>query len=304
MHRFPLRRTPLHAVHESLGARFTDFAGWSMPVRYLSETAEHQAVRSHAGIFDLSHMGQISITGSEAGRALDYALVGSLSTLETGGARYTMVCHDNGGVLDDLVVYRLAPHRFLAVANAANTAVVLAALRDRFDGYNAQARWDDNALIAVQGPRAERILDCPAASGLRYYQAVETQLAGRPVAIARTGYTGEDGFEIFCSAHDAADLWSDLSQAGAAHGLLPAGLACRDTLRLEAGMPLYAKELHVGVTPFEAGLGRVVDFAGKHDFVGRAALAVRAAMAPRSTLVGLRSTGGERPAPGIRSPIP
>ncbi|WP_027344621.1 glycine cleavage system aminomethyltransferase GcvT [Hamadaea tsunoensis] len=285
-------RTPLYDVHQALGARFTDFAGWSMPLRYTSETAEHHAVRASAGLFDLSHMGQISVTGPEAGRALDYALVGSFASLAVGSARYTMLCHGNGGVLDDLVVYRLEPRLFLVVANAANAAVVLSELRDRFDGFGAYADLaDDRALIAVQGPAADRILACPQASALRYYQAAAVRWADRPVVIARTGYTGEDGFELFCRGEDAAELWSALIRAGEPHGLRPAGLACRDTLRLEAGMPLHGNELHVGVSPYEANLGRVVDLANKGDFVGRRALAALAAEPPQSTLVGLTSAG-------------
>ncbi|GAA1617233.1 glycine cleavage system aminomethyltransferase GcvT [Catellatospora bangladeshensis] len=279
-----LRRTPLHALHQSLGVRFTDFAGWSMPLRFSGETAEHNTVRSSAGIFDLSHMGQLAVDGPEAGRALDYALVGSISPLAVGAARYTMLCHDNGGILDDLVAYRLAPDRFLVVANASNTPVVLAALRDRLDGFRAQARWEHRVLLAVQGPHAERIVNCPDASALKYYQAVATELAGRPVLVARTGYTGEDGFEIFCEPADAAVLWSAFAPA------LPAGLASRDTLRLEAGMALHGNELHVGVSPFEARLGRLVDFT-KPDFVGRTALLRRADQTPRTLLVGLTSTG-------------
>lgn len=295
----PLRHTPLHPVHARLGARFTDFAGWRMPLRYDSETLEHQAVRAAAGLFDLSHMGQIEVTGLEAGRALDFALVGHLSALEVGAARYTMLCHDNGGILDDLVVYRLAAQRFLVVANAANSRVVLSALADRSDGYRSKLECLENrALIAVQGPRSAQIIASPRAHALAYYSAAELDVAGCPAVVARTGYTGEDGFEIFCHGDDAARLWAALSEAGAVHGLRPAGLACRDTLRLEAGMPLYGNELHVGVTPFEARLGRVVAFGKPGAFVGREALQARAADGPRTTLVGLTSAGRRAARPG------
>jgi aminomethyltransferase len=300
---FPLRQTALWPAHVQLGAKFTPFAGWSMPLRYVSEVTEHHAVRQRAGLFDLSHMGQLEVSGPEAGRALDYALVGHLSAIDVGGARYTMLCHDTGGILDDLVVYRLAEHRFLVVANASNAAVVLATLRDRADGFttSVEDRTQDRALIAVQGPNAAEIVSSVVETPvemLRYYAATAVEMAQRSVILARTGYTGEDGFEIFCHAQDAAHLWQTLLFKGAERGLQPAGLACRDTLRLEAGMPLYGNELHVGITPFEAGLGRVVAFGKPGDFVGRAALAEREVNGPHSILVGLVASGRRAPRHG------
>jgi glycine cleavage system T protein (aminomethyltransferase) len=286
------RRTPLHEVHERLGATMTPFAGWLMPLRYRSETAEHQAVRGSAGLFDLSHMGEIFVTGAGAGEALDYALVGHLSALVPGRARYTMICAGDGGVLDDLIVYRLGQDEFLVVANAANTPVVSAALHERAGGFPAQVsdRTADYALIAIQGPRAIGILaplaDVPL-DGLKYYAIQPATVAGREVLLARTGYTGEDGFELFTSSADAQLVWASLASAGAGEGLIPAGLAARDTLRLEAGMPLYGNELSAQVTPFDAGLGRVVKFDKPGDFVGRTALAKRAVAAPERVLAGL-----------------
>jgi aminomethyltransferase len=300
------RPTPLHAVHERLGATMTDFAGWLMPLRYGSETAEHRAVRGAAGIFDLSHMGEIAVSGPGAAAALDYALVGHLSALQPGRARYTMICAPDGGVLDDLIVYRLADTQFLVVANAANTPVVAAALRERVTGYQADVDdlTDDYALIAIQGPHASRILQPLADIGLdevRYYAGQRAVVAGRKVLLARTGYTGEDGFELFTSPGDAEPVWMALAEAGEADGLVPAGLAARDTLRLEAGMPLYGNELTTQVTPFDVGLGRVVVFAKRGDFVGRAALAERAQAAPARTLVGL--TVGSRRIPRHGYPV-
>ncbi|GHJ43797.1 aminomethyltransferase [Catellatospora sp. TT07R-123] len=296
-----LRTTPLHEVHVALGAVLTAFAGWTMPLRYGSELAEHHAVRSSAGLFDLSHMGQLEVTGADAAAFLDYALVGRLSAVQPGRARYTMLCAPDGGVLDDLVVYRLEPQRYLVVANAANTAAVLAELVARTAGFGADVadvsdRW---ALIAVQGPRAAAILapltgaDLPS---LRYYAVDVAWLAGRPVLLARTGYTGEDGFEIYCAPADAAAIWTAVTAAGAGHGLVPAGLACRDTLRLEAGMPLYGHELTAEVSPYQAGLGRVVAH-DKPGFVGREALAARREQAA-DVLVGLVSGGRRAPRPG------
>ena len=287
-----LRRTPLTSMHERLGATLTGFAGWLMPLRYGSETAEHNAVRTAAGLFDLSHMGEIMVTGPDAGAALDYALVGQPSALAPGRARYTMICAPDGGILDDLIVYRLADDEFLVVANAANTDTVLHALTERAGAAGAKVadRTADYALIALQGPNATRILgpmtDADLAT-VKYYASYPATVAGRRILLARTGYTGEDGFELFTRPQDAEPVWEALTAAGAACGLLPAGLAARDTLRLEAGMPLYGNELGPDLTPFDAGLGRVVKLDKPGDFVGRAALAERALAQPERELVGL-----------------
>jgi aminomethyltransferase len=279
-------------VHERLGAVMTSFAGWQMPLRYTSETAEHQAVRQAAGLFDLSHMGEILVHGPGAGAALDYALTGYLSAVPPGRARYTMICAADGGVLDDLVVYRLGEQQFLVIANAANTATVYDELRSRAAGHDAEVvdATLDWALIAVQGPEAAGILG-PLTEldlgAMKYYAGAFGDVAGCAAWVARTGYTGEDGFEVFCRPADAVRVWDALAAAGAPAGLVPAGLAARDTLRLEAGMPLYGNELGPDVTPFEAGLGRVVKFDKPGDFVGRLALAARASEGPRRRLAGL-----------------
>ena len=279
-------------MHERLGASMTPFAGWLMPLRYTSETAEHLAVRRAAGLFDLSHMGEITVSGPAAGAALDYALVGNLSALRPGRARYTMICAEDGGVLDDLVVYRLGDAEFLVIANAANTAVVLGALRARAAGHDAEVAdaTQDYALVAVQGPEAAAILAPLTGLDLgeiRYYAGSFGDVAERRAWVARTGYTGEDGFEVFCRPEDAEAVWDALAAGGAGAGLIPAGLAARDTLRLEAGMPLYGNELGPDVTPFEAGLGRVVKFDKPGEFVGREALAARASSGPVKRLAGL-----------------
>jgi aminomethyltransferase len=299
-HGTPLRPTPLLRVHERLGATMTGFAGWLMPLRYRSETAENLAVRRAAGLFDLSHMGEIAVTGPGAGATLDYAVTGQPSAMPPGRARYTMICADNGGVLDDLIIYRLAGEEFLVVANAANTEVVREAIVQRADGYDARVadRTADYALIAIQGPAAVRILgpltDIPL-GGVKYYTGHRARVSGCDVLLARTGYTGEDGFELFTRPEDAEDVWDALSEAGSGDGLTAAGLAARDTLRLEAGMPLYGNELGPETTPFDAGLGRVVRFDKPGGFVGRAALEARAAEGPRRVLVGL--TGATRRVP-------
>jgi aminomethyltransferase len=276
-----------------------DFAGWSMPLRYTSETAEHHAVRRAAGLFDVSHMGQIVVAGPQAGAALDHALVGDMSGLAVGRARYTMICATDGGVMDDLVVYHLDHLRYLVLANASNTSTVLCALEDRSRDLAAEVAdlTEDYALLALQGPRSAEILSPLVSedlSTLRYYSFAQVLVAEQPVLLARTGYTGEDGFELLVAPHLAEDVWGALLEAGGPVGLLPAGLACRDTLRLEAGMPLHGHELHLGVTPYEAGLGRVVKLDKPGDFIGREALARRAATGPLASLVGLASVGAGR----------
>ena len=305
------RRTALDALHRSLGATMTDFAGWDMPLRYGSERDEHLAVRTKAGLFDLSHMGEITVTGPQAAQLLNYALVGNIASVGLGRARYTMICRADGGILDDLIVYRLADteaasSNYMVVANASNAQVVLDALTERATGFDAVVRDDRDAyaLLAVQGPESPGILKSLTDAdldGLKYYAGLPGTVAGVPALIARTGYTGEDGFELFVSPGDAEKLWLALTEAGAQVGLIPCGLSCRDTLRLEAGMPLYGHELSTSLTPFDAGLGRVVKFEKDGDFVGRGALeaaAERAASQPPRVLVGLVAEGRRVPRAG------
>ena len=295
--------TALHVAHIDLGATMVDFAGWSMPLHYGSETTEHRAVRTAAGLFDLSHMGEIEVTGPAAGAALHHALVGDIAALAVGGAKYTMICAEDGGMLDDLIVYRLGEQRYLAVPNAANAAAVLAALRERTEPFGAEVtdRGDEYALLAIQGPASVAVLARLTDADLdliRYYAAGTGAVAGRDCLLARTGYTGEDGFEIFCAAADAPVIWAAALAAGAGDGLVPTGLACRDTLRLEAGMPLYGHELTRELTPYAANLGRVVALGEGADFVGRAALAARAEAGEPRRLVGLLGSGRRPPRAG------
>jgi aminomethyltransferase len=303
------RTTALDATHRALGATMTDFAGWDMPLRYGSERDEHIAVRTRAGLFDLSHMGEITIGGPQAGELLDYALVGNLSALSVGRARYTVLCDTDGGILDDLIVYRTGEQTYMVVANASNAQVVLDALRERSAGFDASVTDDRDAyaLIAVQGPEAAGILKGLTDAdldGLKYYAGVPGSVAGREALIARTGYTGEDGFELFVSPGDAVAVWDALTEAGTPAGLVPCGLSCRDTLRLEAGMALYGHELTTRTTPFDAGLGRVVKFEKTTNdgaFVGREPLeaaAARAADSPPRKLVGLIARGRRVPRAG------
>ncbi|WP_018544636.1 glycine cleavage system aminomethyltransferase GcvT [Streptomyces sp. LaPpAH-108] len=306
-----LRHTALDAVHRALGATMTDFAGWDMPLRYGSERDEHLAVRTRAGLFDLSHMGEITVTGPDAAALLNYALVGDIASVGPGRARYTMICQADGGILDDLIVYRLgeteaASPEYLVVANASNAQVVLDALTERAAGFDAEVRDDRDAyaLLAVQGPESPAILKSLTDAdldNLKYYAGLPGTVAGVPALIARTGYTGEDGFELFVKPEHAVELWQALTKAGEASGLVACGLSCRDTLRLEAGMPLYGHELTRELTPFDAGLGRVVKFGKEGDFVGRAALTEaveRAEQNPPRVLVGLIAEGRRVPRAG------
>lgn len=290
--------SPLRDEHAALGAHFTDFAGWQMPLKYDSELAEHHAVRTRAGLFDLSHMGEIAVAGTGAGALLDYALAGELSKVGVGRAKYSLLCNADGGVIDDLVVYRLADDRFLVVANAANAAVVYRELEARAEGFAATVddQSSQTALVAVQGPAARDIVTALVPAGqaqlvadVKYYAVAPAEVAGLGVLLARTGYTGEDGFELYVSNVDAIRLWRALLEATTARGGVPAGLACRDTLRLEAGMALYGHELTLDTNPYEAGLGRVVRL--NKDFVGRDALARLSQQTPQRVLVGLAGTG-------------
>jgi aminomethyltransferase len=291
-----VHETPLAARHGALGARMIEFAGWLMPVQYTSILDEHRAVRERVGLFDLSHMGELFVEGPEAADALARAVVTDPRALAEGRAQYSMLCAPDGGVLDDLIVYRLAEDRFMVVANASNAGIVSDALAERLAG--SRAVLDDRSLatglVAIQGPRSVDVLGPHTdvdLGALRYYAIGEGQVAGIPALVARTGYTGEDGFEIFTDTNRTGELWDVLFEAVRAADGLPVGLGARDTLRLEAGMPLYGNELDQETTPFDAGLGRIVKLDKEGDFVGRVALERIAAEGARRRLVGLTIEG-------------
>ena len=280
-----LKHTPLNAVHRAAGAKMVEFAGWEMPVEYDGVRAEHVAVRTSAGLFDVSHMGQIETRGPAAARFLRHLLTNDIEKVPAGGAQYSLLCREDGGVLDDLIVYFMREDAFRIVVNAATAdkdlAWLGALLTERAAGLSLKPRRD-LAMIAVQGPRArEKVWQAlpgsrAASEALKPFFATEFG----EYFIARTGYTGEDGFEITLPATRATSLWNALAAAG----VRLCGLGARDTLRLEAGMNLYGQDMDESVDPLESGLAWTVDLSGARDFVGKAALLSK----PRlRTLVGL-----------------
>ena len=265
-----LRKTPLHQVHVDLGARMVDFAGWHMPIQYAGLIEEHQIVRTEAGLFDVSHMGEFTISGVDAFEFLQYALTNNVAKVRRGRAQYTLMCSESGGVIDDAVLYR--PDDYMLVVNAANVQTDWKWLSSLATGFDVQLtnRSEEYALLAAQGPKAEALLDplCDIdLTRLRRWRIRAAMLDGRGVLIARTGYTGEDGFEIFTASYDAVRVWGALT----AVGFTPVGLGARNTLRLEAGMPLHGQDISGEINSLEAGLSGVVDM-NKGDFVGRKAL--------------------------------
>ena len=299
-----LLRTPLHATHRELGARLVPFAGYEMPVHYGSILDEHRAVRTAVGLFDLSHMGEIELSGAGAVELLRYAMVSDPAALEIGGAQYSMACEPDGGVIDDLIIYRLDPERFWVVCNASNRRAVVTHLEtllaDRGHEASLEDRSDEIALVAPQGPHAVELLGRASdvdLGALANYRATPGVVAGIECLVARTGYTGEDGFELFCDGTRAAELWAALGERGADLGLVPCGLGSRDTLRLEAGMPLYGNELDRETNPYEINFGRVVKL-DKPEFVGREALSAVAEAGPRRRLIGLEMIDNAIPRAG------
>ena len=303
------RTVPLDAEHRALGATMVPFAGWEMPVRYGSDLAEHHAVREAAGLFDVSHMGRIELAGSDATALLDGLLVSRVHDLEDGRARYTMLCDASGGVVDDLIVTRLGAD-WMLVVNASNTDAVLAVLVQAAAGRDVTlTHRRDHVLLALQGPRAVDVLAAATAddraggaadaTALRPFRAVATRVAGAGAIVSRTGYTGEDGFEIGCTdADDGRRVWAALLEAGAGSGLVPCGLAARDSLRLEAGLPLHGHELGADLGPFATGFGRIVHLDEGRDFPGRAVLERIADAGPERVVVGLVATGRRAPRSG------
>ena len=272
-----MHRTPLHSVHRRLGARLVPFAGWEMPVQYTGIVAEHRAVRTAAGLFDVSHMGELDLRGSGAAAAVARLTCADVDRIAEGQARYSLVLDESAGIIDDVIVYRLGDRHFRLVVNASNTEAVLDHGRSAIAGLTGVELTDRSAefaLLAIQGPRALDIVTQLAGrdvSSIGAYRCRPGRVAGHPALLARTGYTGEDGFELFVAAAHAEALWNALLEAGEVSGLHAAGLGARDTLRLEASMPLYGHELTRDVSPLEVGLGR---FVSRGDcYIGAATIA-------------------------------
>ncbi|WKD60741.1 Aminomethyltransferase [Corynebacterium ciconiae DSM 44920] len=296
-----LLQSPLHDLNEKLGASFTDFGGWNMPLKYGRELEEHRAVRERVGVFDLSHMGELSVRGRDAAAFLDYVLISQLSTLPVGKAKYSMIVNADGGIIDDLITYRVADDEFLVVPNAGNQPAVWAAFseraRERFPEADVHLENQslDTALIAVQGPSSVELLAelVPAESqetlsGLSYYSAAPLAVAGVDTLVARTGYTGEDGFEVYVSKEQAPEVFRAIVDKLEAYEGAVCGLAARDSLRLEAAMPLYGHELNQDLTPVDAGLRVLVGKNKTGEFYGDQ---LRELATPQRKLVGLRGEG-------------
>jgi aminomethyltransferase len=303
-----LKRTPLFAAHQKLGARLIDFGGWEMPVQYTGIVDEHQAVRTAAGIFDISHMGEVIVHGPGALDFLNALLTNDARKLQLNQGQYTLMCNAEGGVIDDLYAYRIAPETFLLIINAGRIDADVkwmeqqAAVFPKNAAVTLQNVSNDFGAIAVQGPKTAQFIDScfPEASGesrpsaLQKNRLTTAQISGQTIWISRTGYTGEDGFEVVAPAALIESLWDRVIEHGRPFGLKPAGLGARDTLRTEVCYPLYGHELDEKTTPLEAGLGFFVAM-DKGDFVGRAALAAQKEKGPPRKLVAFKMDGKSAP---------
>ena len=270
-----IKRTPLYHRHEELEASMTDFGGWEMPVEYEGIIEEHRNVRKNCGLFDVSHMGEIFLTGERAADCADYLLTNSIADMSAGTVVYSPMCYEHGGVVDDLMIYRMAEDEFLLVVNAANREKDFEWIKEKsFTDVEVDDRTEEYALLALQGPAAEETLDPLADCDLgeiKPFQFSQGEISGVDTIISRTGYTGEDGFELYFAAEEAENVWQQIMEAGESHDIQPAGLGARDTLRLEKTLCLYGHELSEEIHPLMANLSWTVDFDGG-DFIGREAL--------------------------------
>lgn len=293
-----MSRTPLFDWHVANHGRIVDFAGWDMPVQYSTIVEEHQAVRQQAGLFDISHMGRLFFDGPQACELLDHLLTNDVTKLQVGQIRYSLVTNSAGGILDDVLVYRFDDF-YMLVVNASNREKIVAWIDENRDGFEANYRDEtlDRAMIAIQGPLAVQLLTPHVAaniSDMKYYTGISTTVDGVEAIVSRTGYTGEDGFEVIVPNNATERLWTALLKSGAKDGVRPAGLGARDTLRLEAAMPLYGHEMTETTDPFAVGLGFAVKLEAG-DFIGKSALVKAKAAGPSQTRIGLKLEG-RRPA--------
>lgn len=307
-----MKRTPLFHAHQKLGAKLIEFGGWEMPVQYTSITDEHLAVRKAAGIFDISHMGEVSLSGPQAEAFLNHTLTNDLAKIDVGQAQYTLLCHERGGVIDDLYAYRVGKCDYLLIINASRIEADFSTFQKRLAAFEKRGdvamtnASDAMGAVAVQGPRVIEFIDTcfpgPSIAGtkvsrpteLKKNQIASVSFRGKEIWLARTGYTGEDGFEVVASTELIAEVWERVLEAGRAFGLKPCGLGARDTLRTEVCYPLYGHELDEETTPIEAGLGFFVGL-GKADFIGRAVLAAQKTNGVSKKLVAFKMT--EKSAP-------
>jgi aminomethyltransferase len=288
-----LKRTPLYAAHLERGAKMVPFGGWEMPVQYSSILEEHAAVRERAGLFDISHMGEFLVAGPNAEAVLNELLTNDLRKIEVGEGQYTLLCNKDGGIIDDLIAYRVEPSVFLLIVNASN-------IEKDFSWMNAAASKsvvfdnlsDKLAAVALQGPAAPKVLE--SAASIPHFGIARLNVFGKQCWVARTGYTGEDGFEIVCDAADATAFWSGLLDREKRSGIKPCGLGARDTLRLEMCYPLHGNDITEETTPLEAGLGKFVSFE-KGDFTGRAALARQKHEGVKRKLIAFKMTDKSPP---------
>ncbi|MCA9087140.1 MAG: glycine cleavage system aminomethyltransferase GcvT [Planctomycetaceae bacterium] len=289
-----MNNTALHNWHIEHGGRMVDFAGWDMPIQYTTITEEHYAVRQRAGLFDIAHMGRLTFSGPDAEMFLDRLLTNSVPKIKLGQVRYSLVCNEQGGILDDVLIYRFPDH-FLLVVNASNREKIVAWIEEHRGGFDIdfQDLTLDTFMLALQGPRSLELLG-PLTSGdpgaLKYYSVAEMDVCGIPGVVSRTGYTGEDGFEVIVPQEHGQAVWEQLFSAGQACDLIPCGLGCRDTLRLEAAMPLYGHEMNEQMDPFTAGLAFGVRLDGG-EFFGKTALKAAADRTDRPVRIGLKLDG-------------
>jgi aminomethyltransferase len=296
-----LRKTPLHARHVEAGAKTADFGGWDMPIEYEGVLAEHAAVRTAAGIFDVSHMGKVRVHGPSAADFLNGVLANDLDRIGDGQAQYTMLCNESGGVVDDLIVYRWTPEELFLVPNAANAATVVAALRLAAPaGVEVVDHHEDHGIIAIQGPASRELVE---AMGLPadhdYMTMAAADIDGRPVIVCRTGYTGEHGYELVVPADALVQAWDAAVEHGAALGAIPAGLGARDTLRTEMGYPLHGQDISPVITPVQAGLAWAIGW-DKPAFAGRDALVSERSAGPARRLRGLLALDRGIPRPHMQ----
>ncbi len=289
------KKTSLHDIHVALGGRMESFAGYIMPIKYSSVKEEHNAVRNNVGVFDLSHMGEFRVKGPDAGRFLDFILTND-SDVPPGKAFYSTMCYPDGGIVDDLIVYHIGTNEYLMVVNASNIEKDWAWVNSHTAGYSIELtnESDETALVAIQGPDAQKVaakLTDADLDEIDYYAHVMGTFAGKIALIARTGYTGEDGFEIYIKSEDAPDVWAAVMEAGDEFGIKPVGLGARDTLRLEVGYVLYGSDIDHTTTPIEAKLGWVVKLKTDKDFIGREVMSRQKRDKPARYIVGLKVTG-------------